>query len=380
MAGCSVDPTEGGGGFEGEALTLRGTATHAGRALTGASVAFLDRRTQANLGHATTDAGGNFSMRLPKGSKGFLEIRSGDTALSRTLWENIPSASISVDAATPVVWKARLTNSVTPLAGSRLRILGATDSVTTAADGSFALLRPAAPAEWVSIRSTDGTLRDILLPPTTDSLIVLPDHDSIVFDDFEASGNRSRLGASVGSGWWFVNDDAASQGTSTALPQGVTSDFTLAYSSTDAFKGNSVSLQFSIDNSHQIHYCQLGIVLADSGSYMDLSKVDSISFQAKGSGNFRLLFGTRTSMEPTLDPVGMTGANLTLPSTWTRMVVRRSDIASEIGSRSAVQGIPWLEESKYARTMVFFFNASGTLQLDDVVFHGAKRSDLQQTP
>jgi hypothetical protein len=379
-AGCSVEPTQGGGGFEGETLALHGTATHAGRNLSGASVTFQDLGTNANLGRTTTDAGGNFSLRLPKGSKGFLEITSGDSALSRTLVENAPTAPISVTTETPSRWKARLTNSGNPVAGATLRILGSSDSVKSAADGRFDLLRSASRREWIAIRFADGTQREILLPALVDSLLALPDHDSVLLDDFENPDNRSRLGSAVGSGWWFVNDDSLSQGTSKAFPAGITKNIRPAYSDSDAYEKTSLAIRFEVDQSHIIHYCQLGLLLSDSGAYMDLSGLDSISFMAKGTGFVRLLFGTRLSMEPTLDPLGMTGVNLTIPDTWTRMVVRRSDILPASGSRSANQGIPWSIESKTVRTMVFFFDMSASLQLDDIVFHGPKLTDLRPKP
>lgn len=379
-AGCTIDPSQGGGGFEGETLALSGSATHSGRALAGASVSFQDLRTNANLGRTTTDAAGNFSMRLPKNSKGFLEIQSGDSALSRKLIDNTPAMPISVTTETPFRWKGRLTNSGSPVAGAALRIVGATDSVKSSSDGGFLLLRSATVHEWVAIRLTDGTSRILLLPSLSDSILALPDHDSVLLDDFENPDNRSRLGSAIGSGWWFVNDDSLSQGSSKAYPTGITYNIRPAYTDSDAFEQTSISVRFDVDRSKVVHYGQLGVLLCDSGTYMDLSGVDSITFMAKGTGSVRLIFGTRLSMEPTIDPFGMTGANLALPGSWTRMVVRRSDIVQAVGSRSANQGISWATESKTVRTMVFFFDASGSLQLDDIVFHGPELADLVPKP
>lgn len=376
MADCSQDLSGGGGGFEGETVSFGGVVKNRRNRLAGATVDFLDLGTNNRLAGTITDAQGEFRLGVRPGSKGFLEIRSGDTALARRLVDMIPDAPLELDASFPTTWRARLVRSGSPVAGAAVRILGSTNSVTSGPDGGIELLRSQNPTEWAIVDLPDGTSREVVLPAVGDTQLVLPDHPSVLLDDFEGGGTRSSLGHAVGSGWWFATTDSASGGSSKAFPEGVLADFRIAYTTSDAHDRTGISVQFDVSQATMIHYCQLGLVLADTNSWMDLSKVDSISFFAKGSGEFRLLFGTRTSTEPELDPAGMTGADLVLPSVWTRMVVRASDIAPELNSRADDQNIPWSEESRQARTMVFFFKNSGTIQLDDIVFHGPTRSEL----
>lgn len=380
LADCSQDPSSGGGGFEGETVSFGGVVKHSGNRLAGASVDFLDLRTNSRLAWTATDAQGAFHLRLRPGSKGFLEIRSGDTALARQLVDALPDAPMELDAPSPTTWRARLVRSGSPVAGAVVRIVGSTDSVRSGSDGRIELLRSRNPVEWAIVVLPDGTERELVLPAIGDTQLALPDQPSVLLDDFESGGTRSSLGHAVGSGWWFATTDSASGGASTALPQGVLADFRSAHTTSDAHDRTSVSVRFDVSQSTMVHYCQLGIVLADTSSWMDLSGVDSISFFAKGSGGFRLLFGTRTGTVPTLDPMGMTGVDLSIPSTWTRMVVRKSDILPETGSRADEQGVPWSEESRHVRTMVFFFKYSGAIQLDDIVFHGVARRDLVPRP
>lgn len=380
LADCSQDPSGGGGGFEGETVAFGGVVKHNGNSLAGASVDFLDLGTNNRLAWTTTDAQGAFRLQVRPGSKGFLEIRSGDTALARQLVDAIPNTPMELDAPSPTTWRARLVLSGSPVAGAAVRIVGSTNSVTSGSDGRIELVRSRNPTEWAIIEFPDGSKLDVVLPAIADTQLVLPDHPSILLDDFEGGGTRSSLGYAVGSGWWFATTDSASGGSSTAFPEGILADIRTAYATTDSYDRTSISARFDVSQANMVHYCQLGIVLADSSTWMDLSTVDSISFRAKGSGEFRLLFGTKTSMVPKLDPVGMTGADLSLASTWTRMVVPRSVFLPETGSRADEQNLPWSEESRQVRTMVFFFKNSGTIQLDDIVFHGPRRSDLLAKP
>ncbi len=376
LSDCSQNPSGGGGGFEGETVSFGGVVKHTGNRLAGASVDFLDLETNHRVAWTTTDAQGAFRLQVRPGTKGLLEIRSGDTALARRIVDAIPDAPMELDAPSPTTWRARLALSGAPVAGAVVRIVGSTNSVTSGSDGRVELVRSRNPTEWAVVGLPDGSTRDVVLPVIADTQLVLPDHPSILLDDFEGGGTRSSLGYAVGSGWWFATTDSASGGASTASPEGILADIRTAYTTADSYDRTSIFARFDVSQANMVHYCQLGIVLADTSSWMDLSMVDSISFFAKGTGAFRLLFGTKTSMEPKLDPAGMTGADLSLPSSWTRMVVRRSDILPETGSRSDEQNIPWSEESRQVRTMVFFFKYSGNIQLDDIVFHGPNRSDL----
>ncbi|MEK7392867.1 MAG: hypothetical protein AAB214_09895 [Fibrobacterota bacterium] len=380
LVGCSDSPSSGGGGFEGETIAFDGAVRFGGKQLVGAAVEFQDFQSATAIHRTRTGLDGSFHMDLPIGSKGFLEIRAGDSALARRLFATISSTPATIVANAPIVWTARLKIDGKPVAGATLRILGSTEIVKTGSDGAFSLNRTETSTEWVEIEASAGEPFELPLPAQEDTVLVLPAPRSVLVDDFEGGETRARLGNAIGSGWWFATTDSASDGASAAFPAGITASLLPAYGTSDAFDKTSLSVRFEVDKSRQVHFCQLGVVLAGAGVWMDLSAVDSISFNAKGSGAFRLHFGTRTNMDPTLDPQGMSGSDLTIPSSWTRMVVHRSDITPAPGSRASSQGIPWSIESRQVRTMVFFFTNSGSIQLDDIVFHGPKLADLVPKP
>lgn len=379
LAACSDSPSTGGGGFEGETVALAGTVHLAGKRIAGASVDLLDLRTNASLGRTTTNPAGEFRLSVPAGSKGFLEVRAGDSALLRRLVETIPTDTPALEAARPTTWTARATMAGSPVASAVLRIVGSTESVTTGSDGSFALHRTAG-AEWVDILLPDGSRRQTPLPPAGASGLELPAHASVLLDDFEGSDTRTRLGLAVGAGWWFTATDSASGGTSYFEQVGITADPRAGYTTTDAYSGTSFRATFLADDTRPVHYGMVGIALSGTGEWMDLSGVDSITFMMKGLGATRLELATRTSMVPDNDAAGKFGVDLDIPAQWTRIVVRKSEIVAPAGTRPALQGIPWSQDARRCSNLLFFFTGSADLQIDDIVLHGPGLSDLVPGP
>lgn len=377
---CSSQPSTGGGGFEGETVALSGVVRLAGRRVAGASVRMLDLRTNASLGRTSTNPDGEFRLVLAAGSKGFLEIRGGDSALVRSLVESIGDDTLELDAVRPTAWTARLVMAGSPVADATVRIVGSTESVKTESDGSFALIRSGNAVEWVDVELSDGSRRQAPLPAATASVLEIPDHPSILLDDFEGPGTRTALGHATGSGWWFSVTDSVSDGESYFDPIDLFSETRAAYSTHDAHVGTSLRATFLTNTSLPVHYGMLGVVLSDSGLWMDLTRLDSITFMMKGLGATRVEIATRTGMVPTNDPLGKFGVDFDIPAEWTRMVVRKSDFLAPVGSRPDLEGIPWSVDSRRCNAMLFFFKGSATLQVDDIVWHGPGLSELVPGP
>lgn len=375
LAGCST-PSEGGGGFEGEALSLAGTVRFSGRVLQGASVSFLDLRSENVMGGAVTDSAGSFRMAVPSGRAGFVEVRSGDSALCRRFVGVAPEQTLALDAVAPSSWTARAVLGGRPLAGASIRIAGSPATSKTDGAGRFSLLRLGREIEWILVDLPDGTRRELRLPPVSDTVLDVPARPGLLLDDFEGTDGRSALGHVLGSGEWYALTDAINGGSSVALPSGVTSDISKAITTIDAYSGRSLSIQFQIDPTQFYHYAQAIVNLSDSGWWTDLSRVDSISLMAKGTGKVRIEFTVRMSMEPDWDPNGRFGAEFALPSTWTRIVVRKADIVAPSGSRPAIQGVPWSTASVQTRSIIFMATDAASIQLDEIFLHGPRLSDL----
>jgi len=375
LVGCGTESTAGGGGFEGETIALAGRVSHDGRGLAGAAVSFTPLCTCEVAQKTATDALGAFRLDVSENVSGFLEARAGDTALGLRQVKGGDTA-LQLEAPQPVVWTARMRMGGTPVASATLRVVGATESVQSDAQGRFTLARTGSGEEWATAELSDGSVRDVRLPATSDSLLALPDHPAVLLDDFEGSDTRSVLGNAIGSGWWFVVVDSQSS----ALPTGVAASVRNAYTTTDAYSGTSLSVQLSVNSSGATPYGVLGVTLSDTGYWTDLSGVDSVTFLAKGSGNVRIVFVTRCSLEPTTDQVGWFGADRTLSSSWTRVVLRKEEISAPSGSRSAQQGIRWTTASKQVRSFGFTVKDTATIQLDSIVFHGSRLTDLAPRP
>lgn len=371
---CSPERSAGGGGFEGETLT--GIVRHDGGTLAGAKVTFIPLGSREAVGSATTDASGKFSLQLPSGTSGFLEARSGDTALVRQLLEQIPKNELALDAPAAVPWKARIVVDDLPASGAILHIRGSTNSIVCDARGGFTMFRLRSGREWARLETTTGLSRDITLPPVSDTLLEIPRLSHILLDDFEGSEGRSTLGDALGSGWWYALTDTAQGGQSSILPADAIVDIRKGFSTFDAWKGTSLSLQLLVDQTRPVYYAIFGTVLTEAPLWMDLSKVDSISFMAKGSGNLRLVFVTQASLEPTLDPNGYFGTDIALPSNWARVIVRKSQISAPTFSRPYQQGMSWTSACTRVRNIAFVAQDTATVQIDDIVLHGPELSDL----
>jgi hypothetical protein len=371
VAGCGADRSAGGGGFEGETVAIAGRVTHDGRDVAGAVVSYTPLCTCGVAQKTTTDGGGAFRLEVSEQESGFLEARSGDTVLG--LWQaKGGDTALQLEAPRPVLWAAQLRMGDAAIAGATLHIVGSTQSARSDAQGRFTLARTGNGQEWATVELPDGSVRDVRLPATSGALLVLPDHPSVLLDDFEGADTRSVLGNAIGSGWWFAVTDSQSS----ILPVGTAISARNAYTTKDAYSGTSLSVQFRVNPSGITPYGILGVTLSDTGYWTDLSTLDSVTFLAKGTGNARIVFVTRCSLEPTIDQVGWFGAARTLPSAWTRVVLRKDEISAPAGSRSAQQGISWATASKQVRSFGFIVSDTVSLQLDSIVFHGPHLSDL----
>ena len=375
VAGCGADRSAGGGGFEGETVAIAGRVTHGGRDIAGAVVSYTPLCTCGVAQKTMTDEDGAFRLEVSEKESGFLEARSGDTALGLRQ-AKAGDTALRLEAPRPVLWTARLRMGDAAIAGATLRIVGATNFVQSDASGRFCLARTASGQEWGTVELPDGGVREVRLPATSDTLLVLPDHPSVLLDDFEGSDTRSVLGDAIGSGWWFAVVDSQSS----LLPAGAAVSVRNAYTTKDAYSGTSFSVQLRVNPSGTTPYGLVGVTLSDTGYWTDLSKLDSVTFLAKGTGSVRVVFVTRCSLEPTVDQVGWFGVVRALPSEWTRIVLRKDEISAPAGSRSAQQGISWATASRQVRSFGFIVNDTASVQLDSIVFHGPHLSDLSPRP
>lgn len=120
-----------------------------------------------------------------------------------------------------------------------------------------------------------------------------------------------------------------------------------------------------------------GFGLVDSGRYIDLSPMDSLSLMVRGPGRIRVVFHSRL----VLDNEGSLCARINVPSGWQRIVVRDLEITPDPGSRSDSLGRTWRDvrgaiEKITFESRPYSGKPADTLLIDDIVMHGRKLDSL----
>jgi hypothetical protein len=377
LCGCgSSSELAGGGGIEGETVSLQGVATMPGGRPLG--LATVSLRTpdwiEGNAEQSVqADSAGRFALQAAARRSFQIEARRDSLWMHRSLETSGNPLTVDLPTSVGTVWKAKLT----PPAGRspvRVDLYGGRSS-SLVRDGGIALWRdPGNRSEWARVLLDDGTVREVALPPVTDSVIDLT-QGGILLEDFEVAGNRSTLGSQIGSGWWYALNDSAQGGTSGILPTGSVHDVSMAFGTDSAWQGRGLSVAFVMDTTRPVHYAQLGLELAPKGLWMDLSRLDSFSFMARGSGTIQLRLQTSTGFDQVRDFGGDWFATVTLPATWSRIVLKPSDFKSLEG-----QPLPPSQALGKVRRALLHSEMPMTLRMDDLRFHGPTLKDLIPKP
>jgi hypothetical protein len=379
LSGCgaTTDVAGGGGGFEGETVMLTGIVRDPdSRPLERARVALhAPDWTQGSPQDTTlTDNQGRYSFHAKANGIYRIEARKDSFWTHRQVETIGIESTFDIPIAKAFRWKARM--SASTLQPVRISIYGSSSSAAVE-EGAIVLERdPSQSAEWARLDLADGRSLPILLPSLTDSILDLSQAGSILIDDFDGSGTRSKLGAQIGSGWWFALSDSASGGTSQVLPTGVIQDFTKAYSGTSAWQGRSLAVSFTIDTTKALRYAEIGLEMANAGLWIDFSKLDSLSFMAKGSGNVRFQVVTASAIDLATGSGADYAASVKLDPNWTRIVLKASDFAP----RSASQSTPASVAFSRVRRLLLISESPVELGLDDLRIHGPGLSDLLPRP
>ena len=376
LAGCASSEVAGGGGFEGETVSVQGTASRPDGTPLGLATVSLrapdwiagdtEQVTQA-------DSAGRFAFQAASRQSFQIEARRDSLWMHASLVTSGNALTMNLPTSVGTTWKARL---VPPTGHTTQRIDlygGRASSLVTG--GTIALWRdPSNRSEWARLVLDDGTVRETALPPVTDSVLDLS-QGGILLEDFEGTANRSTLGTQIGSGWWYAMDDSAQGGTSNLLPVGTTHDVSLAFGTDSAWSGRGLAVSFVMDTTRSVHYAQLGLELAPKDLWMDLSAMDSLSFMARGSGSLQVWMETSTGYDLARDFGGDYAALVALPATWNRIVLRPSDFTPRDG-----QVLPASRTLRQVRRILFISDRPMSLRMDDLRLHGPTLSELIPKP
>lgn len=223
------------------------------------------------------------------------------------------------------------------------------------------------------VSSTWGVVGEAAATTWKSDTLHLATSPSVLLDDFEGTQGQSLLQPILDGAWWGRWNDTSMVADSSrtwAGTSGLSTD-------SGAWSGRSLRVPMRVGDTipsrpdlQRSAGLQLkigGDETADSGSvWHDLSVVDSIVFQAKGTGSFTLRFKARQRSAPAR--TGWLSASFVLSPGWTRFVFRPSDFASS-------EGLVWSDA--HAREILWVTrDSTADLWLDDIRLHGPRLTDL----
>jgi hypothetical protein len=208
---------------------------------------------------------------------------------------------------------------------------------------------------------------------------------SILVDDFDSGDSVSVLSAITGKAFWYAyTDKTLFNGNSIVLPEGATTDFSLALSDSAAFSGKSVRITAILGHAYRAPYAGVAINVEPKGSSAaDFSSMQSFSFMLKGKGQIRVIFWSRlaTTAYPDSQTWGQFGSTVQCPSAWTRTVILPQDIATPVGSKQNADSLKWTDASTNIFRIEFstWQNPTDTIQMgiDQVYINGVSESVFQ---
>lgn len=259
--------------------------------------------------------------------------------------------------------------------GERIAILG-TGLYTIADAKGFFRFPLVPPGEYPIIHSgSQGVGFEGSLQIVANEVVVENISAGILVDDFDdgdAFPLLQKMGA--GSAWYFYTEQGGTQ----FYPPQVMDTPSFAMGVENAWEGNSLTLKMFLDTTHAAPYgsvaCKIGPQLGSQT--VNLLDLDSITFMARGAGQFRILLATdKIHAEYPISESGSDlGYTFTTTTAWTRIRVPVDSLLPPVGSAPAADGIEWVDVGDRTDLLVFgsWDDPGDTLllQVDDIRLHG----------
>ena len=253
-------------------------------------------------------------------------------------------------------------------------------SASAGADGVFSVSGvPAGRLLLNAVATQDPTLiaSRVVLDETPLTVDLVP-YKVTLFDEFDQA---SRVhGASLVSYegyWYFYADTSFASGSSQIVGACVQSPFTTCPDSVGAYQGKSFHADVQFSSTMQYHYALFGVNFMQGKTgvdslrrWFDMTRVDSLALWVKGSGRVVLQFVTERRM--LLGEGHQYQSSITLSPTWTRVVIKSSDITIGLTGEP-----PWSVAGTRTAGMTFNFSANTDFYMDDIELYGVWPVDLQ---
>jgi len=304
-----------------------------------------------NLLQDFTDDSGRVTLFLPPGIWRVEAIGKG----LGCLWTD--SALISNLSESHILQAlGELTGKAKP--GSRVGILGL--NYWTIADNTGKYSFAALPAGVLDIRSLDDSLQSYVQIKPSDSSTVGPlalmSDTAILLEDFEDNDMRHRYGPAVTQGWWYI----VGYPSTSLFPTGISNMTPLGLATDTVIKSQVFHMIFSPDTT-PYPWAEVGVNLGGLDK-ANLSRLQSISFDAHGSGEFCLRI-----ISPLMENGQLLSHCIVLDSAWKTYRIPIDSILLTSDSLSTVTKNQLLAD---ATGLSWSTTSTSEIWLDNIWFYG----------
>lgn len=187
------------------------------------------------------------------------------------------------------------------------------------------------PVAWGKVRTGgESPSRIVLLDSTLWKR--LSGSGGLVLEDFESDTDMPSIGVLSRHLYWYYSSDSSEGGTSYSTPRLPHTGLRSAIVAGSGPNGsNAVRVRFTLDPGRESPYAQIGLTSSEGGVFLDFSGFDSLVLQVKGSGRIRIDLPSRDVSLAHPGCHDAWGMDLELPGEWTRIAIRRQDLALPTG-------------------------------------------------
>jgi hypothetical protein len=371
--------------------TLAGTVNNsAGSPVSGAQVRLVDNALWIDdvmngdpvvIDSAKTDVQGKFSVHLPREKSWNMQIDGiNEGILIRDFGDGLDTTA-DITRSFDLRPYAAVSGTMQADSGTpkTLRFHGSAYAAIVNADHSYSAGSLAA-GEYSVITEADvnGTLRPALgtsmlmnAGSTTAGLAVVAPVNRVLVDDFSIGRDQTDLGRLIGAGWWYAVDDNSEGGNST-VSYGV-------FSGAEAFSGQSMRITYSMGTVTFDPWLIAGFFIGRSQTLntYDYSKLQSLSFEVKGTGNIEIRFYSKILDTLSGSDGDQFSYTMPIPATWTHFTLPVDSLALPKSSVAYQMGYTWSQVAKSLYVIAFVAkypdNNPGdivTLNIDDIFLDG----------
>jgi len=396
FSSCSQGVDNAGGGIETETLTAR-VYDGEQQAFSGARVSLYaaDQVSPKEEAQAFSDEKGLVSFEVPAGRSWTLvasdtstSAQGGDTL--KVLFSGVASGVSTTTPDIQLELNSTVQTTLTildqdsiPLSAT-MRLWGIPGQWTANVKGQIVLQDLPEGLLWIQLEVDAQTAANrglgdgshsvvmdypLLLDPAEQRVDVVFEPRVLLLEDFSRSVFRTLPGAVLGDGYWWQVDDREKDGDSYVLPTDIGSRNSSAVDSAWGFMGQGMRAEFFVE---PLGWAVVGFNWSHAGT--DLRLMDSLTFYARGQGEFTVEFVSGEHRDSLQDLIHL-GQKVAISSEWKQYAVVPDSLDySEVGVEDSAKH--WEAQGRKVFFTQFVANDSAFLEIDQLQIHGVNLEDI----